>query len=482
MTVSENLSAANEERHYCLETLSSAKAFLLSAALQLPKLRAGYDEDREKSSTNLQANSYQVHDFLARLAKTVRKVQEEFIRIIHALNELEDDTEILQTAQKLNIALRKFKWLESNYDNVCGAITVFANELGTSYALSGESNINTAKLARLMNRVKMGYFPTDLHHVEMLKTALTFPQSNVNILDPCCGCGKALEAFANGENTVTYGVELDIGRAEKAEKILDRVGYGTYFHSRISNRAFHAVFLNPPYMSVMQQGGGSQRAERTFLVETLKYLMIGGVLVYIIPYYRLTEDICKVLAENFDDLRIYKFLEYEFKKYRQVVVIGKLKERDTETKTEANRLLSLSLNPENIPEITKLTAGTYILPNKETAVKVFKGAEFNVNELAHQLKSSDSIKHIFEKSKLDTLHRNPLLPLKVGQIGLIGGSGLMNGLVECDTPHIIKGRIVKQKTSESTEDKKHGVTEIREVTSNRMVFNVLTPFGYKSLT
>jgi hypothetical protein len=74
-----------------------------------------------------------------------------------------------------------------------------------------------------------------------------------------------------------------------------------------------------------------------------------------------------------------------------------------------------------------------------------------------------------------------LLPLKVGQIGLIGGSGLMNGLVECETPHIIKGRVIKQKQKEITEHKRSGTEEIREVTSNRMIFNVLTPFGFKTL-
>jgi tRNA1(Val) A37 N6-methylase TrmN6 len=459
---------SNEERHYCLENLYSSRNNLFALAGQLPKLRAGYDSDKDGDKGL---------DYLARLHRAVEKVQNEFTEIIHALNELEYDVSLIETAQKMSAAVRKFRWLSENhsYDKVCSALNAFAQ------SLPQESNINKVALGRLMNRVKMGYFPTDLAHVKRIKDAIVFPKTNINLLDPCCGCGLALQAFSDDENTATYGIELDRFRAEKAEMVLDRVGYGTFFRSRISNRTFHCVFLNPPYMSVLQQGG-SQRAERSFLLDILRYLMLDGLLVYIIPFYRLDEPICRILAENFSNLQVYKFQESVFKKYKQIVVFGKLKERSSNENTVVNELLMLSLHPENIPEITELQTGTFTLPEKEISVKEFKGAEFNVNELAHQLSKSDSIKHIFDSSKLDTMHRNPLLPLKVGQIGLIGGSGLMNGLVECDTPHIIKGRVIKQKSSETTTDWKKGTDEIREVTSNRMVFSVLTPYGHKSLS
>ena len=459
---------AENERHYCLQTLETARETMLGAVENLPKLRAGYDKDKEGEKGA---------DYLERLIKMVKKVQAQFVEVIHALGELESEADLLLNAQRLYDGLCKFKWLDNSYENVCGALEVFAN------SLPRESNINAKKLAHLMNRVKMGYFPTDLNHVKLIKSALMFPQHRVNILDPCCGCGCALQCLTDGEDAATYGVEIDRNRAENAELILDRVGYGTFFQTRISNKAFHAVFLNPPYLSVMQQGGGSHRAERSFLIDILRYIAPSGILIYIIPYYRLTEDICRVLAENFDDLKVYKFLKNEFKKYKQIVIFGRYKERDTDVKVKVAELLSLSLKPDSIPEVTEIQAGMYSLPYKEIEIKLFKGAEFNVNELALQLKNSDSLKQIFDRSELDTLHRNPILPLKVGQIGLIGGSGLMNGLVECDTPHIIKGRVIKKKTVEKNGDfQKDGFEQVREVTSNRVIFNILTPFGYKQLT
>ena len=78
---------------------------------------------------------------------------------------------------------------------------------------------------------------------------------------------------------------------------------------------------------------------------------------------------------------------------------------------------------------------------------------------------------------MDSREKRPLLPLNVGQIGLIAGSGMINGLAECDTPHIIKGRIVKQ-VQRSVDDDTATLTETR---TNKMIFNILTPDGLRSL-
>jgi hypothetical protein len=464
-----------------LESLKASKEFLLLAAEKLPRLRQGYDNNEKRKL-----------EYLAVLDKTVTRLKSELNAVIQSLNELEETAPAV-TAQRLNAAIGKFKFLEQSdtaYTKLCGALSIFAESLPDGSRLPDDNNdsgINAAALGRLMNRVKMGYFPTDEAHVEKIKSALTFPQTGVNILDPCCGCGTALKILTDGENVKTYGTEIDGYRARQAEKKIQRVGYGSFYRSRISNRSFHCIFLNPPYLSVMKEGGGSRRAECSFLIDSLRYLMLGGVLIYIIPFYRLTEDICRVLAENFDEIEVYRFEDSEFKKYKQIAVFGRLKQRDSNIGERADELLRLSLNPDTITPITELPANIYPLPNKEIEVKLFKGAEFNVNELALQLEKSKSLNSLFEKSKIDSLHRNPLLPLKVAQIGLIGGSGLMNGLIECDEPHIIKGKKKKKCVTTTSTEKKEGikgdtqVTETREVTSNKMVFNVLTADGFKQL-
>ena len=134
-----------------------------------------------------------------------------------------------------------------------------------------------------------------------------------------------------------------------------------------------------------------------------------------------------------------------------------------------------------------LPEGRYALPGEPLEVPLFQGAKFNKKELEQQLRRSGSFAQMMSQgSELDDGNKRPLLPLSISQIGLVGGSGMINGLIECDHPHIIKGRIVKVVRTE-TEDKfnykgDHMGAEIHETISNKMIFNILTPKGFKALT
>ena len=306
---------------------------------------------------------------------------------------------------------------------------------------------------------------------------VAFPEGVVtNLLDPCCGCGLALRRLAMGNNCITFGVELDEGRAEQAQDQLRRVGVGSFFHATISHEAFHLLFLNPPYISVFREGGGNTRSEKLFLVEGLKHLAIGGVLIYIIPYYRITADIARILCDNFTGLSVYKFMGKEFDKFRQAVVFG-LRRKKADGSEEVDAFLDSVMSAEKIPDLSDLPDGRYPLPSETLPVHLFKGAVFNELELQRQLKASGSFARIMERSELDSREKRPLLPLGVGQIGLIAGSGMINGLAECDAPHIIKGRIVKQIQRNTDED----MGTMTETRTNKMIFNILTPDGLRSL-
>ena len=75
--------------------------------------------------------------------------------------------------------------------------------------------------------------------------------------------------------------------------------------------------------------------------------MLGGLLIYIVPYYRLMPDICKILAENFSDLSVWKFTSGEFARFHQAVVLG-LRRKPTEDDETADRLGAQTLTPEMI--------------------------------------------------------------------------------------------------------------------------------------
>ena len=456
-----------EQTSFCLRDIDRAGKIIKQLREQLPKARTQYDKYK---GTGLKRAA----DSLADMQRLVKRLLEEFPTLIQQLNEY-GDTELVKTTKKLYSVLKKYDYLGApDYTPLCRALEAYEKSLPNQ-----EGNINIAALGRLMNRVRMGYFPTDLDHVAILKKAVSFPEQPVNIIDPCCGEGLALAAFAAGKNAVTYGIELDEVRGEEAQKRLNRVGFGSFFHSRISLGSFQCLFLNPPYLSVPSEQG-NRRLEKSFLADSMRLLADGGLLIYIIPYYRATPDICCVLCENFEQLRVYRFLGKEFERFKQVVFLGVKRKRKEESEI-TQQLSEYMLSPDNIHPIDELQEQSYTLPTAGKSVELFKGAVFNVAELAIQLKNSKSINCLFEDKTLDQRERRPLLPLNLSQIGLVGASGLMNGLIECDTPHIIKGRIVKEKKTKVGSENEYGKTELREITSNRLIFNILTPSGFKSL-
>ena len=465
---------ATQTNHYALIKLGEAARAVTQHITELPILRKRLEkhtDDKNKAREIYGDIQQQRGKLCAALSSAALSLLE------MGLPDLAD------YSMKLNQSVRSFNLMTPDYGKLCSALTGYISKLPSSDA---QTTTSAAIIGRLMNNVKMGYFPTDPENLNMIRQGIEFPENvSVNLFDPCCGCGLALRALAQDKDCLTYGIELDRHRAEETLTRLNRVGFGSYFHSRVSREAFHMMLLNPPYLSIMREGGGNTRSEKRFLVDSMGHLMYGGLLAYIIPHYRLTADICRILSDNFGDITVWKFTDGEFKRFKQVVILGIRKKRHDDPDT-AKTLASLALTPDAIPGLTELPENRYALPAAAKKVEIFKGAEFNVAELAEQLNRSSSFSRLFEKNKLDSSAKRPLLPLNISQVGLIGGSGLINGLVECDTPHVIKGRIVKENTvrAEENENSRGEVTSttIFETRSNKMIFNILTPDGFRSLS
>lgn len=460
------------QKPYALDRLVQLQGQILQLSQGMVIQRARIEKFRQ---TDLTA----ARDTYSELQRTRSTLVEDLAEAQLFLLEMEEYKQAVAAGQ-LRKGLAGFNLMSTGYKPVYEALSQFA----ASFPVGQKTN--AAVVGRLMNNIKLGYYPTDPNNISLILQGIRFPEGvTTNLIDPCCGCGKALRQLAQGNNCYAYGVELDESRAEEAQTRLHRVGFGSFFHSRISHEAFHLLFLNPPYLSVINEGGGRSRHEKRFLIESLPILMYGGLLVYVIPYYRLTPDICRILVDNFDDLSVWRFTDSEFKKFKQVAVLGIRKHRDTELQ-DTLWLEQFAVSPGSIPKLTQIPEGHYALPAQPMEVNTFKGERFNQKELEQQLRKSNSFAQMMSRSELDNGVKRPLLPLSISQIGLIGGSGMINGLIECETPHIIKGRIVKVVRTESEEkfsaQGKHMGSELTETISNKMIFNVLTPNGFKALT
>ena len=460
------------QKPYALDQLTQLQSQIMQSAQGMVVQRARIEKYRQSNLTAARDTYTELERIRAHLVERLTASQLFLLEM--------EEYPLASAAEQLRRGLAGFQLMSTGYKPVYEALAKFTASFPTG------QKTNAAIVGRLMNNIKLGYYPTDPDNISLILRGIHFPEGvTTNLFDPCCGCGKALRQLAQGNNCYAYGVELDESRAEEAQTRLHRVGFGSFFHSRISHEAFHLLFLNPPYLSVINESGGRSRHEKRFLIESIPTLMYGGLLIYVIPYYRLTPDICRVLVDNFDGLTVWRFTDSEFKKFKQVAVLGIRKKRDTELQ-DTLWLEQLVCSPAGIPLLTQLPESRYALPAQPMTVNTFKGERFNQKELEQQLRKSDSFAQMMARSELDSGVKHPLLPLSISQIGLIGGSGMINGLIECDTPHIIKGRIVKVVRTESEEKfsarGNHMGSEIRETITNKMIFNVLTPNGFKALT
>ena len=463
--------SAATDHYYAAERLAELRVSIpqLMTAMVIQRARVEQAKDTDRAAAR---------DAYAELMRSRKALVAALADVRLFLLEAEEYA-LAPVAGQLHDGMLAYDLMSTNYKSVYDAVCAFAKRLPMG------DTTNAQVIGRLMNNVKMGFYPTDPDNIALMLRAILFPEGvTTNLLDPCCGCGAALKQLAVGNNCYTYGVELDEGRAEEAQRTLHRVGFGSFFYSTVSRESFHLLFLNPPYLSVLNQSGSRARHEKRFLIESIPALAYGGLLIYVIPYYRLTQDICQILVDNFDDLSVWRFTDEEFKKFKQVAVFGVRKRRAREPLDTA-WLERYAYSPEKIPSLTTINEGRYALPGRELTVKDFRGENFNEKELEVQLRRSGSFAQMMARSELDGGVKRPLLPLSIGQIGLIGGSGMINGLIECEHPHIIKGRIVKVVRTESEEKfsarGQHMATEVRETITNKMIFNILTPNGFRAL-
>lgn len=280
------------QQFYALTKLLEAKSTISSTTHEMPELR-------QKLENVMNVNKQRANARYEELQKLQAHLVDALSLAYRFLLEIEEQR-LADYTIKLIASVKIFRIMTPDYSKFCGVLNNYVSRLPSEHQTT-----NAKIIGRLMNRVKLGYYPTDLEHIQHIVCSIAFPKGVItNLFDPCCGCGLALKALAEGNNCFTYGVELDESRAEEALTRLHRVGFGSFFYSRISNEAFHGMLLNPPYLSVLSEGGENFRSEKRFLVDSLCHLMIDGLLIYIVPYYRLTEDVCRVLCDNLKVLNL----------------------------------------------------------------------------------------------------------------------------------------------------------------------------------
>lgn len=357
-------------------------------------------------------------------------------------------------------------------------------------------------MSRIGNKINASFVPTHEVEVAHLKKLLVFDGEG-SALDTCAGEGKALKQLVD-DNLITYGVEIDLGRGEKMEQLLEHAIIAPIESCIISNDAFSLVFLNPPYDYALKgEDGESERKEFIELERALRYLMPGGVLMYTIPYYQLAnERIARLLATHFSRIDIARFTDESFADYQQVTVIA-VKKRSTyrgynkdlfdnlvKVGTERTKLVHKLLTTEQFVErVAEGTRKPFVVPEGPTKIQRFETRLFQKSKLGLIFNESGGLDKFVDRNRpktVDLAGKVPPLPLGSGQISLLLASGGINGLMGVeekdgqlvanpDELHIVRGQ-ERVRTISTTEENEYSKTTTLR-TKREIAIKAILPNG-----
>lgn len=302
------------------------------------------------------------------------------------------------------------------------------------------------------------------------------------------GDGEIIKRLKNIDHkTETYGVIGLIGetsnsrpRVRELKTRIDNVALG--LPSRITNDAFD-IFLAPCFISAQYSDNyryfAIKKLERELLEDNFKYIRTGGVIVMSIPRFRLTKDVCLMLSKKLYNVTAFKLRE-EDNNYDICYIIANY-EKKTETNKEIYNQFRSYCEPDNLKVLEEVEIPSYQLPYGTVEIKDFKGSIVDEDEILDFVRKDSAVEQILNDQKVEKLSdttKKPLLPFKVGQLGLVLTSGCLDGLIDEGDGHfhLVKGMVNKQHdaTREAT-----GRGEFREdiISSNRVEINAILPNG-----
>lgn len=189
------------------------------------------------------------------------------------------------------------------------------------------------------NEQKKGAYYTDRGMCKRIGRLIALPEKGeVSVLEPSIGDGWAVRevlehAGVKGKTTV-FGVELDAVVAAETKKVFKELSEENVIieadflsGTKISYNSFGLCFANPPYRKVDTLN--EERMETLFMKNIYPVLKKAGILIYVIPYYTLTDvpGFLKPFLLRFQPLSVYRFDDDVYSQFQQCVLIGRRRNR-----------------------------------------------------------------------------------------------------------------------------------------------------------
>lgn len=328
------------------------------------------------------------------------------------------------------------------------------------------------------------YTPTLDFNVQALSNCITLPDNgrNINFIDPRCRNGSNLRVIKERIPTAkTYGIELEPGTAERAKQHVDHIAMGNLIGSRISNDAFDCMYVEPPISWMFNSTSTLfAKQEKTFMHSIWKYVRPEGVIMIVIPYFRLYKDMCLMFSKYLDNIQVRKLADRDFNDKGLIAIIG-TRSVKKESNEESYRMLRRIFDIDSIDNLFNKELDPYLLSEDIIPIEVFRGSILDMDEMDNIVQTSGAMDAFWNSQDVEKINENakqPLLPFNIGQIGLVLTSGCLDGIVDegDGNYHVIKGKVSKKSNVERDLTENNNI-EINETISNRVEINVMMPNG-----
>lgn len=343
----------------------------------------------------------------------------------------------------------------------------------------------------ISNVGKLGFYPTDPQHCRKIAQMLSWPQGEVNVLEPSIGNAVALRtviAGADKSKLHTYGVEMNSNifeelKVKQEEMKVDYLLHADFLHGvKISNNRYSFCFCNPPY----GQGDGC-RLEQEFVEKIFGYMKNKGLLVLVIPYYLLAEErFIKSFYGRFEPLGVYRFDDAEYSKFKQIVIFAKRRSCTGYLRDNLIEWLGYHREIEMVPYLSAAEE-TYAVPPSPDIIEFFTTKEFDADGFRCALHSSQLAKDITPgciKPYTATDAEEPPIPLSSETSHLVAVCGVGSGFAGNETDgtlHLQRGIVEVKEIEKVVEDSKgNSVVEVTQ--SSVTTMNILdSDFNYIKL-
>lgn len=334
------------------------------------------------------------------------------------------------------------------------------------------------------NDANRGFFPTSLDVVKMEMNLIDFSEieegSQLNICDLTGGEGDQLKvmydhikekglvpiAYYNEVTNVRYNIAVERYKNLENFHLLKADFFNLKIRNKNSQKAFTIIRNNPPY-SWMDFKGLNVRAEDIFFTRNAEFNVAGGIQIFELPLHQLIEqkNLLKKILFRYENVHIFRFPEKEFKKFKQVCVIG-VKKAYNSSGIELADMWKEKLINNDIPSLDEVYKPVIKLSQKAInttfPIVVYRDGKVTDDTLTNGFNSCflDLIKDVrFNKDRvtIKKVKKIPIIEQTPGHIALDLYSGeydglLGNVLVKGGVKKEIKTIVEKQKNTTITTD------------------------------